>query len=75
MYQGQGAQIYEITAENGIVLKANLVSMVEKEQYEDWERLVQRVVYVNDALYTVARNEIKSYQLSDFKPLDTLTIK
>lgn len=75
VYQGQGAQIYEITAENGIELKGNLISKVEKEQYEDWERLVQRVVYVNDALYTVARNEVKSYQLSDFKQLDTLTIK
>lgn len=75
VYQGQGAQIYEITAENGIVLKGNLVSKGENEQYEDWEHLVQRVVYVNDALYTVARNEVKSYQLSDFKQLDTLTIK
>lgn len=75
VYQGQGAQIYEITAENGIVLKGNLVSKGENDQYEDWEHLVQRVVYVNDALYTIARNEVKSYQLSDFKPLDTLTIK
>ncbi|KOS66439.1 hypothetical protein AEA09_16975 [Lysinibacillus contaminans] len=75
VYQGQGAQIYEITVENGIVLKGNLVDKGENEQYEDWEHLVQRVVYVNDALYTVARNEVKSYQLSDFKPLDTLTIK
>ncbi|MFJ7737213.1 beta-propeller domain-containing protein [Lysinibacillus sp. NPDC097287] len=75
VYQGQGAQIYEITAENGIILKGNLISKGENDQYEDWEHLVQRVVYVNDALYTVARNEVKSYQLSDFKPLDTLTIK
>lgn len=75
VYQGQGAQIYEITAENGIVLKGNLVSKGENDQYEDWAHLVQRVVYVNDALYTVARNEVKSYQLSDFKALDTLTIK
>lgn len=75
VYEGQGAQIYEITAENGIILKGNLVSKGENEQYEVWENLVQRVVYTNDALYTIARNEVKSYQLSDFKPLDTLTIK
>lgn len=75
VYKGQGAQIYEITAESGIVLKGNLISKKENEPYEDWEQLVQRVVYVNDALYTVARNEVKSYQLSDFKLLDTLTIK
>ncbi|MFJ7952571.1 beta-propeller domain-containing protein [Lysinibacillus sp. NPDC096418] len=75
VYHGQGAQIYEITAENGIILKGNLVSKGKNDQYEDWENLVQRVVYVNDALYTIARNEVKSYQLSDFTPLDTLTIK
>lgn len=75
VYQGQGAQIYEITAENGIILKGNLVSKGKNDQYEDWANLVQRVVYVNDALYTIARNEVKSYQLSDFTPLDTLTIK
>ncbi|MGE8037748.1 beta-propeller domain-containing protein [Lysinibacillus sp. NPDC093692] len=75
VYKGQGAQIYEITAEKGIVLKGNIINKSKGDQYENWEQLVQRVVYIDDALYTVARNEVKSYQLKDFKPLDTLTIK
>ncbi|QDQ00344.1 hypothetical protein FOH38_07380 [Lysinibacillus fusiformis] len=75
VYQGQGAQVYEITAEKGIVLKGNIISKNSGDQYEDWEQLVQRVVYIDDALYTVARNEVKSYQLKDFKALDTLQIK
>ncbi|MGE7091170.1 beta-propeller domain-containing protein [Lysinibacillus sp. NPDC048646] len=75
VYQGQGAQIYEITAEKGIVLKGNIISKNSGDQYEDWEQLVQRVVYIDDTLYTVARNEVKSYQLKDFKALDTLQIK
>ena len=75
VYQGQGAQIYEITAEKGIVLKGNIISKNSGDQYEDWEQVVQRVVYIDDVLYTVARNEVKSYQLKDFKSLDTLPIK
>ncbi|UZM99883.1 beta-propeller domain-containing protein [Lysinibacillus sp. MHQ-1] len=75
LYKGQGAQIYEITANKGIVLKGNIMSATNGEPYENWEQVVQRVVYIEDALYTVARNEVKSYQLKDFKPLDTLIIK
>jgi len=69
VYKGQGAQIYEITANKGIVLKGNIVNKSTGDQ------CVQRVVYIDDALYTIANNEVKSYQLKDFKPLDTLTIK
>ncbi len=75
IYKGQGAQIYEITADKGIVLKGNIVNKSIGDQYENWEQHVQRVVYIDDALYTVANNEVKSYQLKDFKLLDTLTIK
>lgn len=75
VYQGHGAQIYEITAEKGIVLKGNIISRNNNEAYENWEQVVQRVVYIDDTLYTIARNEVKSYQLNDFKLLDTLTIK
>ncbi|WP_427109269.1 beta-propeller domain-containing protein [Lysinibacillus xylanilyticus] len=75
VYKGQGAQIYEITANKGIVLKGNIVNKSTGDQYENWEQRVQRVVYIDDTLYTIANNEVKSYQLKDFKPLDTLTIK
>ncbi|WP_155592508.1 beta-propeller domain-containing protein [Lysinibacillus cavernae] len=75
VYQGQGAQIYEVTADKGIVLKGNIINGNSSEPYENWEQVVQRVVYIDDALYTIARNEVKSYQLKDFKSLDTLTIK
>ncbi|WEA39700.1 beta-propeller domain-containing protein [Lysinibacillus fusiformis] len=75
VYKGQGAQIYEITTDKGITLKGNIMNATNGEPYENWEQVVQRVVYIEGALYTVARNEVKSYQLKDFKPLDTLIIK
>ncbi|QGG49798.1 beta-propeller domain-containing protein [Lysinibacillus pakistanensis] len=75
VFKGQGAQIYEITADKGIVLKGNIIEESTDEPYENWDQLVQRVVYIGDALYTVAHKEVKSYQLKDFQPLDKLIIK
>lgn len=75
VYKGQGAQIYEITADKGIVLKGNIIEESTEEPYENWNQLVQRVVYIDDALYTVAHNGVKSYRLKDFQPLDELIIK
>lgn len=43
VYKGQGAQIYEITANKGIVLKGNIVNKSTGDQYENWEQRVQRV--------------------------------
>lgn len=74
-YKGSGAVVYEITAENGIQLKGNLVTPAKpEEQYEDWNSLITRLVYINESLYTVSRNEIKSYNLQNFNELDSLKL-
>lgn len=73
-YKGSGAQIYEVTTD-GIELAANLMKPAAKnELYEDWEASVQRLLYINDALYTVSRKEIKSYKLDGFTPISTVKI-
>lgn len=74
VYQGSGALVYKITVE-GIQLKGNLIiPATEKEQYEDWESKVQRIVYIGNTLYTIAYREVKSYDLNTFKLIDTLKI-
>ncbi|MEG0258577.1 MAG: beta-propeller domain-containing protein [Lysinibacillus sp.] len=75
VYQGDGALIYEVTSEKGITLKGNLIKKAENEPYEDWGSVVQRIVYVDEALFTISPSEVKSYKLSDFSPLDTMKIK
>lgn len=75
-YQGSGAVIYEITDENGIQLKGNLVTPpASGEMYEDWESMIQRMIYIDDTLYTVSRNEIKSYDLQTFNVLGSVKLK
>lgn len=69
-YKGNGAQVYEVTAENGIQLIGDLIDPPKKgEQYEEWEQLILRLLYIDDTLYTVSRNEIKSYDLQTFNEI------
>ena len=42
--------------------------------YEDWERMVQRIVYIGDTLFTISRKEVKSYDLNSFELLDSLKV-
>ncbi|WP_153730285.1 beta-propeller domain-containing protein [Sporosarcina obsidiansis] len=60
-----GAMLYEISADKGIILKADLTAGFPNE-YMDWEKEVQRLLYSGDAVYTIAANEVKSYSLEDF---------
>lgn len=74
-YKGTGSQIYEITTK-GIKLKADLVTRAKVgEQYEEWEKVVRRMIYIDDALYTVSQGEIVSYDLKTFKKLDSVLLK
>ncbi|WP_194841034.1 beta-propeller domain-containing protein [Sporosarcina cascadiensis] len=66
-----GAMIYEITAENGITAKADLTEELPLD-YMDWEREVQRLLYSENTVYTIAANEISGYSLDDFSLLDQI---
>ncbi|MDI2587889.1 beta-propeller domain-containing protein [Psychrobacillus sp. NEAU-3TGS] len=73
-FKQDGALIYEITPENGIVLKGDLLNPEDpKQQYENWETSIQRMIYVEDSLYTIAMKEIKSYNLNSFKQLSKMS--
>jgi inhibitor of cysteine peptidase len=72
----QGALLYEITPEKGIVLKSKLTEegSKDKEYYEQWEDQIQRLLYIDDQLYTVSNHTITSYSLDDFKKTDSIKV-
>jgi uncharacterized secreted protein with C-terminal beta-propeller domain len=73
-YAGEGAVMYEITAEKGIKQVANLIKQPSSSQlYENYEQLVQRMVYAGDTLYTISMKEMKSYDLNTFKEIGVVT--
>ena len=74
-----GAYVYEITLDKGFVLKAKLTNLTD----EDWKKLgyyyygdktIDRLIYINDVLYTVAESGYSAYKLSDFTKIGTLKI-
>lgn len=73
-YLGTGAQVYEVTTK-GITLKGDLIDKAQaNEQYEQWEKAVQRIIYIDDAVYTISSEEIKSYNIDSFRQLDEVKI-
>ncbi|MGB5945504.1 beta-propeller domain-containing protein [Paenisporosarcina sp.] len=72
-YAGEGAVMYEITADKGIKQVANLIKQPSSGQlYENYEQLVQRMVYAEDTLYTITMKEMKSYDLNTFKEISVV---
>ena len=66
-YKSTGAQIYKVTTA-GIELAANLMEPARPgEQYEDYYNVVQRILYVNDQLYTVSRSKMTSFDGKTFE--------
>ncbi|WP_342527936.1 beta-propeller domain-containing protein [Chryseomicrobium sp. FSL W7-1435] len=72
-FEGDGAHVYSVTPEEGIQLKAALMNeRVEGQQYEEWNHSIQRLVYVDNTLYTLANQRIQSYDFTTFTKKSTL---
>lgn len=66
-YEGTGAHIYKVTS-SGITLTGELMELARPgEQYEDSYNTVQRLLYIDNELYTVSRSKITSYDGKTFK--------
>lgn len=67
-YEGDGANIYQVSPEQGITQVASLMNdKVEGQQYEEWNYAIQRLVYVDDTLFTLANRRISSYDFNTFE--------
>ncbi|MER2089028.1 MAG: beta-propeller domain-containing protein [Sporosarcina sp.] len=74
--QSSGALVYEITPEHGIVLQGDLLRKNTRgEQYEEWEKEIQRLLYSKDVLYTISMKEINNYSLDTYAPISGVTIE
>ncbi|MBM7586279.1 putative secreted protein with C-terminal beta-propeller domain [Bacillus pakistanensis] len=72
-FAGQGALIYEISPENGIVQKAKLIN--DEEKAENWEDQIQRILYIDNQLYTISNNAVSAYDLNSFKSIESIKIQ
>ncbi|MEK5183757.1 beta-propeller domain-containing protein [Solibacillus sp. FSL W7-1324] len=66
-YEGTGAYIYKVTPK-GIELAADMIEKARPdEQYEDAYNVVQRLLYIDDELFTVSRSKVTSFNGKTFE--------
>jgi len=75
-----GAYVYELTLENGFKLRAKLTNLTESDwkkigYYYYGEKEIDRLLYINDVLYTISDYGYSAYNLADFNKLNELKIK
>ncbi|KMJ56854.1 hypothetical protein AB685_19200 [Bacillus sp. LL01] len=60
----EGAMIYGIDTEKGFTMHTKISHQPENTLYEDWENMVQRILYIDKHLYTVTPKEIKATKIT-----------
>lgn len=76
----QGAQVFNVTLEDGFVKKGAVTHLDEKPTDYDWYHYVQRLLTIGEELYTFSDTRLKVNSLKDFSlsgqldfPLDVPT--
>src|SRR5690606_16804906 len=78
----QGAYVYKLDLQTGFDLKATITHMTEEERlkasnngwYGSNNHNVERILYINDTLYTLSPGMIKTHDLLTFKEKDSLSM-
>lgn len=60
----EGAMVYGIDPDKGFTLHTKITHQKENTLYEDWENMVQRILYIDDHLYTVTPKEVKATKIT-----------
>ncbi len=80
-FEFQGAYVYHIDMNTGFTLRGGITHLNEQEINQaakfwfDYEKTVQRIVYIDDTLYTISDRMIKANRLSDLTEINNLQIK
>ena len=63
----QGVQVYDVSIDNGFVLRGEVTQIPSGDDiWEDWDRHIDRVLFIGPDLYTLSNAELK---VSDFATL------
>jgi uncharacterized secreted protein with C-terminal beta-propeller domain len=77
----QGAYVYNIDLVNGFALKGRITHLTSEDYLKAgnyWynsDRDIQRILYINDTLYTLSQGMIKANSLSDLTELNKVEVK
>lgn len=73
----QGAIIYGLDLEKGFELRGTIAHMQIEEGYADYDytKEVERIIYINDNLYTLSKGLIKTTNINTMEEQSSLKIK
>ncbi|NLB17381.1 MAG: hypothetical protein GX825_01275, partial [Syntrophomonadaceae bacterium] len=79
-FQFQGAYVYNLDLAKGFQLKARITHLTNEDYLKaggSWYNSVgnvQRILYINDALYTLSEGKVKAHDLTSYKQLGELIL-
>ncbi len=77
-FEFQGAYVYRVDPKQGFQLKARITHLTGEDYQKSggsWynnNRNVERILYINDGLYTLSKERIRVHDLSSFKGIGSL---
>ncbi len=73
----QGAIVYGLDLDNGFKLKGKIAHMQITDGYRDYDytKAVERIIYINDSLFTLSEGLIKSTDMNTMQESGSLEIK
>jgi len=72
----QGAIVYGLDLDNGFTLRGTIAHQEIKDGYIDYDytKRVERIIYINDSLYTLSQSLIKATDMNTMEEEETLEI-
>ena len=80
-FQFQGAYVYSIDLAKGFALRGKITHLTDEDYLKagnywyDSEKNIERILYIDDTLYTLSKKFIKANNLADLKEVNTLEIQ
>ncbi|MFD2672543.1 beta-propeller domain-containing protein [Marinicrinis sediminis] len=76
----QGAYVYHIDPEKGFTLKTRITHQEagsadnQEAVYHEYMNHIERILYIDDVLYTLSKKQIKATDLNDYSDIGTIDI-
>lgn len=73
----QGAIVYGLDLENGFTLKGQIAHMQITDGYKDYDytKEVERIIYINNNLYTLSKGIIKVTNMENMEEVETINLE
>jgi inhibitor of cysteine peptidase len=76
----QGAYVYNLSLKNGFLLNGRITHLSDDDYLKaghywyDNDKNIERIIYIEDTLYTLSRGMIKAHKLTDLKQINSVIV-